>query len=164
MKESWEALQGAAAPYAAYLLIAVIVLVILIIYMSMMSPKEGITAGGDQQLEQGYFAGGRTEAFGSRSALDNIAEALDQPPKQPMSIDVAKMLQAQSLKKLANELKCSGGYQSVAPNQPYGWLRAASTNENADVGDLFKMAGREMFAGKREGLDDASLSATMAGL
>lgn len=163
MNDSWQALQAAAAPYAAYLLVALIVLVILIIYMSM-SPKEGITAGGDQQLEQGYFAGGRTEAFGARTSLDRIAEALDQPPKQPMSIDVAKMLQAQSLKKLANELNCTGGYQSVAPNQPYGWLRAASTNESADVGDLFKMAGREMFAGKREGLDDASLSATMAGL
>lgn len=157
-------LQDAAAPYASYLLIALIVLVIIIIYMSM-KPKEGITAGGDQQLEQGYFAGGRTEAFGSRSAMDRIAEALDQPPKaQPMNIDVAKMLQAQSLKKLAGELQCSGGYQSVAPNQPYGWLRAASGNEGADVGDLFKMAGREMFAGKREGLDDASLSATMTGL
>ena len=157
-----EKLQMSAAPYANYLLIALVVLVIIVIYMSMKS-KEGITAGGDQQLEQGYFAGGRTEAFESRSAMDRIAEALDQPPK-PMAIDVAKMLQAQSLKKLAGELNCASGYQSVAPAQPYGWLRAASGNEGADVGDLFKMAGREMFAGKREGLDDASLSATMAGL
>lgn len=156
-------LKMAMAPYITYLIAAVIVLFVLVIYLWMRMPKEGITAGGDQQLEQGYFAGGRTEAFGSRSALERIAESMDQP--KPQNIDVSKMLTAESLRKLANELQCSGGYHAVAPNQPYGFLRAAAgTAEGAPIDNLFRAAGQESFSGKREVLDDASLSATMIGL
>lgn len=100
------------------LLIALAVAVVIILVM-WMSGKEGMTAGGNQELMQGYFCGGRQEAFQRNPALEGM---------EASGPTLTKQLELEGRDALLNRLGCPLGtaYVPRAPDEAWGWLRQAA--------------------------------------
>ncbi len=153
----------------------VVCLALLFIFVIMSYSKEGITSGGAQYLEQGYFAGGRQEAFqrGIPAKMEGLAEP---DPKalasqaRGMFMDASESgalisgaLAAHSQQELQTSLGCGSNYQQVAPNEAWGWMRSTVDDKYAaKYQDALSKRKVDSFKGGREGLDN-KLSSIMNG-
>lgn len=126
------------------LVIAIIIIIIMLMGAGMNNNNESMTAGGNQAMMQGYFAGGRQEAFRARRDIiegmngngqsgvtaDPRGANVGRPSLQgglvQNGLTLQEQLELEGRQQVLDRLGCGPDYVATAPTEAWGWLRRAA--------------------------------------
>ena len=147
----FEQLHGMIAANCIMLFWVMLALIIVMLWYHFYGMSEGVTAGGPQWVgDQGYFSGGRQEAF--QRTLGGLEHMAGAP-------SVTAQLNSEKQQALMHQLGCSANPPADSPEaSAYAFLQGVAAE---GPGENFTMRRPERMA---SGLNDNKLSAIMTGI